>query len=141
MFWQRFQVATERQLAAWDAAWRVWSRNAWKTLSQPDFWISLIWIVLAGGMMLGLGWVAVSQYDTYLRLKPELCVQTLSNARLFVLVMLAPLSLVFTLVSTTEFLAIRRQERPKGWRGRRDFWIYTLLMLVSWAILLWAMRC
>jgi len=125
-------------------------------LRQPDFWFSLIWVVLASSMLLGLAWFAVSQHDTFLRLQPRLCTKTLNNARLLVIVMVAPLSLVFTLVASSEFLALRkrRAERkhnetsrnekrpsPSAWAETGYFWLYTSLMLLSWAALFWAMRC
>jgi hypothetical protein len=75
---------------------------------------------------------------------------------LLVIVMVAPLSLVFTLVASSEFLALRkrRAERkrfetrhnekrpsPSAWAETSYFWLYTSLMLLSWAALFWAMRC
>ena len=122
-----------------------------RVLRQPDFWYSLIWVVLASGMLLGLAWFAVSQHDTFLRLQPRLCTKTLNNMRLLVIVMVAPLSLVFTLVASSEFLELRkrRAERrrnpdrlsPNTWLHTGYFWLFTSLMLLSWGTLFWAMRC
>ncbi len=127
-----------------------------RVLRQPDFWYSLIWVVLASGMLLGLAWFAVSQHDTFLRLQPRLCTKTLNNTRLLVIVMVAPLSLVFTLVASSEFLALRKRRAarkriearhhdkkalPITWAEIGYFWLYTSLMLLSWGALIWAMRC
>lgn len=139
--WIRFQAAVERLVAGWEDAILARLRALAAVLRQPDFWIGLIWIVLASGALLGLAWFAVSQYDTFLRLRPALCTRTLDNARLLVIVMIAPLSLVFTLVASSEFLALRKRRAPRGWAGSGYFWIYTILMLLSWLALLYAMRC
>ena len=140
-----------RRVADWEAAFLNRVGELIRVLRQPDFWFSLIWVVLASSMLLGLAWLAVSQYDTFLRLQPRLCTKTLNNARLLVIVMVAPLSLVFTLVASSEFLALRkrRAERKRaqaknstsGWSRASYFWIYTGLMMMSWATLFWAMRC
>jgi len=139
--WVRFQAAAERLAASWEDAILERLRALIAVLRQPDFWFSLIWIVLASGMLLGLAWFAVKHYDTFLRLQPALCAKTLDNTRLLVIVMVAPLSLVFTLVASSEFMAIRKRRPPRRWAGTGHFWVYTALMLLSWATLLYAMRC
>jgi len=149
--WQHLLSAAERRVERWMDGLVQSLRELIRVLSQPDFWLSLIWVLLAGGVFFGLAWFAVSQYDTFLRLQPKLCTKTLNNTRLLVIVMLAPLSLVFTLVASSEFLALRKRLAEKrraqtkgagsGWRGAGYFWVYTGLMVLSWAILFWAMRC
>jgi hypothetical protein len=139
--WKSFQAAAKHLAAAWEDAILARLRALAGVLRQPDFWISLVWIVLASGALLGLAWFAIRQYDTFLRLRPVLCTKTLDNARLLVIVMVAPLSLVFTLVASSEFLALRKRRAPRGWAGSGYFWRYTILMLLSWLALLYAMRC
>lgn len=139
--WKRFLAATKRVAVSWEDSILERLRALAAVLRQPDFWISLIWIVLASGALFGLAWFAISQYDTFLRLRPALCTRTLDNARLLLIVMVAPLSLVFTLVASSEFLALRKRRAPRGWAGSGYFWSYAILMLLSWLALLYAMRC
>jgi hypothetical protein len=154
--WRNLQSSAMRLVVDWEAAFLQRVGELIRVLREPDFWFSLIWVVLASSMLLGLAWLAVSQYDTFLRLQPRLCTKTLNNTRLLVIVMVAPLSLVFTLVASSEFLALRkrRAERkrfetrhnekrpsPSAWAETSYFWLYTSLMLLSWAALFWAMRC
>jgi hypothetical protein len=156
LLWRNLQSSAMRLVVDWEAAFLQRVGELIRVLREPDFWFSLIWVVLASSMLLGLAWLAVSQYDTFLRLQPRLCTKTLNNARLLVIVMVAPLSLVFTLVASSEFLALRkrRAERkrfetrhnekrpsPSAWAETSYFWLYTSLMLLSWAALFWAMRC
>jgi hypothetical protein len=151
LLWRNFQHSVKRRVAVWEAAFLQRAGELMRVLRQPDFWFSLIWVVLATGMLLGLAWFAVSQYDTFLRLQPRLCTKSLNNTRLLVIVMVAPLSLVFTLVASSEFLALRkrRAERrrnpdrslPNTWSSTGYFWLFTSLMLLSWVTLFWAMRC
>lgn len=151
LLWRNFQHSAKRRFAFWEAVFLQRAGELIRVLRQPDFWFSLIWVVLATGMLLGLAWLAVSQYDTFLRLQPRLCTKSLNNTRLLVIVMVAPLSLVFTLVASSEFLALRkrRAERrrnpdrssPNTWSSTGYFWLFTSLMLLSWVTLFWAMRC
>jgi hypothetical protein len=113
MIWRNFQHSVKRRVAVWEAAFLQRAGELMRVLRQPDFWFSLIWVVLATGMLLGLAWFAVSQYDTFLRLQPRLCTKSLNNTRLLVIVMVAPLSLVFTLVASSEFLALRKRRAER----------------------------
>jgi hypothetical protein len=138
---QRSLATFERLAASWEEAIIQRMRELITVLRQPDFWLSLVWIVSASSMLFGLAWFSVSHYDTFLRLQPALCSKTLDNARLMVIVMVAPFSLVFTLVASSEFMTIRKRRASRGWAGTGYFWGYTALMLLSWATLLYAMRC
>lgn len=143
MNWQSILLRTERRLDGWEQSLRLRIRALARFLWQPDFWISLVWVVLAGGLLLGLAGFAVRHYDSFLHMKPLLCAQTLDNQRLLLIVFAAPLSLVFTLVASSEFLAIRKRRQPRAWvsAGAGTFWSHTVLMLLSAAALLWAMQC
>ena len=139
--WKHLQSSVERLIEIWDAALRLRLRAVFAVLKPPEFWFALVWILLASSMLLGLAWFSISHYDTFLRLKPELCAKSLSNERLLLIVMAAPLGLISTLVASSEFLSIRKQQGRIGWAGTRYFWGYSVLMLLCWAVLLWAMRC
>lgn len=115
-------------------------RTLMRVLRQPDFWISLVWILLAGGMLLGLAGFAIRHYDTFLRLKPALCNGALDNQRVLIIVFAAPLSLIFTLVATSEFLTLRQRQGLFS-VGSGTFWAHAILMLISATALLWAMQC
>lgn len=143
MNWQALLTRAEQRLDVWEQRLRQQMQTLARLLWRPDFWISLIWLMLAGGLLLGLAWFAVRHYDSFLHLKPLLCAETLDNQRLLLIVFAAPLSLIFTLVSTSEFLAIRKRRHPRAWvsAGTGTFWLHTFLMLMSAAALLWAMQC
>lgn len=143
MNWQSLLLRAERRLDTWEYTLRQRVRSLARLLWHPDFWISLIWMLLAGGMLLGLAWFAIRHYDSFLHLKPLLCAEVLDNQRLLLIVFAAPLSLVFTLVATSEFLILRKRRQRHVWvgAGTGTFWLHTLLMLLAAAALLWAMQC
>lgn len=87
-------------------------------LRQPSFWEWLSGLILLGTLMAALVLIAVSRYDTYLRLNPLLCSEGMADRQFFIVAMAAPVSLLFMLVAVGEFWEQRdryRAGRPVRW--------------------------
>jgi apolipoprotein N-acyltransferase len=110
-------------------------------LRQPGFWEWLFGILLLAvffGLLLAF---AVSRHDAYLRLKPLICTEDLSDRQFFTVAMASPISILLMLASVGE-LWVQLESRRAGIRMR---WFHILLffgLALGLAILvLFALGC
>lgn len=100
---------------------------------NPAFWISLLALALALALAIfALGAVAlmaVERFDAYLRLRPLVCEDGISDRQFLVVAMAAPLWLLFTLTTIGE--AWEQAERRRAGQAVRWFHFAVFLLLAS----------
>lgn len=110
-------------------------------LSSREFWLILALSLLLLTLLSVLLWLAIEQYDTYLRLRSLVCPQGLGNNQLLVIAIVSPLCAAFTLGALGEFVAQIRNRRGRGLRRWNYFGLFAGLMLLTDGIILAALRC
>ncbi len=110
-------------------------------LGQPGFWEWLFGILLLAAFSGLLLVFAVSRHDAYLRLKPLICTEGLSDRQFFIVAMASPISILLMLASVGE-LWIQLERRRAGSRMN---WFHILLFFalasgLGWLVL-FALGC
>lgn len=108
---------------------------------QPLFWIFLIAVLAGAALLAALLLFAVQQHDAFLRLKPLLCEQGISDRGFFLVALAAPLWLVFTLAVLGELwgqLERRRAGQPTRWF---HFWWFLALASAFAGLVLLGLGC
>lgn len=110
-------------------------------LRDPAFWLLALGLA-AAAVILGLLIVfAVERHDAFLRLRPLLCEQGISNSQFFVVAVASPLWLLFMLATIGELwgqFENRRAGRSTRWF---HFWLFLLLASGLGALVLFGLGC
>jgi hypothetical protein len=105
------------------SALRRFVRSWAALLRQPVFWEWLFGVLLLTTFFGILLVYAVHRHDAYLRLKPLICPDGLSDRQFFIVAMASPISVVLMLAAVGE-LWIQMESRRAGLRMR---WFHILL--------------
>lgn len=117
-------------------------KPAWpRMLRDPMVWLLLVGLILAAALLALLIVLAVERHDTFLRLRPLICEQGISDHRFFVVAVTAPLWLLFSLATFGELwgqIERRRSGQPSRW-----FHVGLFLLLASafGALVLYGLGC
>jgi hypothetical protein len=119
--------------------------RAWQALKEAlqsrEFWLLLVWTNLVLAAFVWLGWLAVRQFDAFLRLKPLICESGIGNRQFIVIALAGPIGLVFSLAAFGELWLLReaaRQGHPGTWR---HFLAFALIALACALLVFNALVC
>lgn len=108
---------------------------------EPLFWGFLVAVLAGVTLLVALLAYAVQHHDTFLRLKPVLCEQGISERGFFLVAVAAPLWLALTLAALAELwgqIECRRAGRPARWF---HFWWFLVLASGLAALVLLGLGC
>lgn len=94
-------------------------------LRDPSLWLFAIGLLVVAFLLGTLLVFAIEGHDTYLRLRPLICEQGISNRRFFIVAVAAPLWVVFMLATLGELWG--QIELRRG--GQATHWFHFLLFL------------
>lgn len=116
-------------------------RAALDLVRSPQFWWLAAILVASAVALAALIAYAVERHDSFLRLRPVLCAQDISDRKFFLVAVAAPPWLVFVLTTLGELwqqLELRRARRPTRWFY---FWLYLALAVGLGAVVLFGLSC
>jgi hypothetical protein len=110
-------------------------------LLSREFWLLLVWLLLVLAALAWLVGLAVSHFDTYLRLKPLICETGIGNRQFLVVALTAPLGLAFALSAFGELWLIREARRSGHQARWRHFMLFTCLAALGAVLTFYSLGC